>query len=163
MSSPSQSDPRLLLPEWLRDGDAPLPAAAAPSSPAATTAIVEEVAVIAALPVQPAAPLPSTPFSERLSLDSRLDPASLVSAADLPSWLGGIERAKPITTSTVSSSSAASRIARSEAAFEEPVPYEGVDAPDSGVIDIQVNGWYAIAAGIVLVVLLAAALRLFLL
>ena len=28
MSSPNSSDPRLLLPDWLRDGDTPLPAPA---------------------------------------------------------------------------------------------------------------------------------------
>ena len=85
MSTSNPSDPRLLLPEWLRDGDLP-----ASLEVPETQAPVESIAPVQALPVDVTAVGPSVPFSDRLSLDTRLDPGLLVSAAHLPKWLGGL-------------------------------------------------------------------------
>lgn len=156
MSSSNPSDPRLLLPEWLRDGEAPLPAPIEPTATKNPVAVVEVVTV----PEVVAAPAiaPATPYSDRLSLDTRLDPAALVSADDLPTWLGGLERHTAIAAAApaaVVSAPVAPRI-------EDPEPYEGVDAPDEGVVDVEINGWYVIAGAVGLLILLAAALRLYL-
>jgi hypothetical protein len=42
------------------------------------------------------------------------------------------------------------------------VPYDGVDAPQDGVIDVEVNGWIIVAGAVGLLILLAAALKLYL-
>lgn len=161
MSAPSPSDPRLLLPEWLRDADTPVaaaivakPAAPAPSPPAAIESRSVPAAVIESAPATPA-----PPFSERLALDTRLDPAQLVSAADLPKWLGGVERVE------VAHGNAApvALVAPSAALIiEEPEPYEGVDAPQTGIIDVEIDAWIVIAVAVGLLVLLFAAFRLYL-
>jgi hypothetical protein len=163
MSSSNPSDPRLLLPEWLRDGDTPLPTRAE-SRPAGQPVVVAEIVeVVEAEPVidTPIA-VPVTPYSERLSLDTRLDPGALVSAEDLPSWLGGVERDAAPAVEAVAPARVAAATAPAAAAIEEPEPYDGVDAPEAGVIDVQVNGRYMIAGAIGLLILLAAALRLYL-
>ncbi|MEZ4665839.1 MAG: hypothetical protein R2835_04240 [Thermomicrobiales bacterium] len=165
MSSSNSSDPKLLLPEWLRDGDTPLPQAQAPAAvidsepPAEAPVIVEQMAPTVAVAVA----APETPFSDRLALDTSLDPGQLVGPEDLPTWLGGLERTnvavEQVSVPTAMSSTAASTV---PLAIEEPEPYDGVDAPQPDVIDVEVNGWYVIAAGLGLIVLLAAALRLYL-
>lgn len=161
MSASNQPDPRLSLPDWLRDGDTPLPSAVATkpvAQPVVATEVVEVVEVVQVVtePVQPA-----TPFSDRLSLDTRLDPERLISPEDLPLWLGGLERLVvapgPSSPLPVKQAPVAHAIA-----IEAPEPYEGVDAPDEGVVDVQVNGWYLIVAALGLLILLAAALRLYL-
>lgn len=162
MSSSNSSDPRMLLPDWLRDGDTPLAPSSEPIAVAQPVAVAEIVEVIEAAPVvaesAPAAPV--LPYSDRLSLDTRLDPGVLVSVEDLPSWLGGLERASiaPILDSSV----VAAPVVAPVAVIEEPEPYEGVDAPEEGVIDVSINGWYMVAGAIGLLILLAAALRLYL-
>lgn len=161
MSSSNPSDPRLLLPEWLRDGDAPVALKHTAPEPAPETR---------AQPIETAAPatvtIPqtvtqnlATPYSDRLSLDTRLDPDRLISAEDLPRWLGGIEKAAAAT--------AALQVARTDpppvaSVPDEPEPYDGVDAPQDGVVDIEVNGWILVAAAIGLLVLLLGAIRLYL-
>lgn len=165
MSSPNPSDPRLLLPEWLRDGD--VPAAARTAVDATPDPAVEHtegsVAVdLVEIVSDPVFSPPVTPFSDRLSLDTRLDPGQLVSAADLPKWLGGLE---PVGRSPVVQSLSASTAtprAQTPATIEEPEPYEGVDAPADGVIDVDVNGWIIIGAAAGLLVLLIAAFKLYL-
>lgn len=160
MSSPNPSDPRLLLPDWLRDGDAPLPAPAESEPLKQSVATAELVEVAELVPVNQATPVvaPVLPYSERLSLDTRLDPNALVAPEDLPAWLGGLERApSPVAGAPVSVTPRVSVVA-----IEEPEPYEGVDAPEEGVIDIEVNGWYMIVGALGLLILLGAALRLYL-
>jgi hypothetical protein len=149
----------LLLPEWLRDGDVPAatnveskaaqPAERAPSATVAEVVVVEEIH---------AAAEPAVPFSDRLSFDTRLDPGQLVSASDLPAWLGGIGHTTPAQTVKHVQTAPAITAVASEALE----PYEGIDAPEDGVIDIEVNGWVIIAAALGLLILLAAALRLYL-
>ena len=162
MSSSNPSDPRLLLPDWLRDGDALLAAPAESSSLEPPVAVAEHVEVAETVPLSQFAPdvAPTLPYSERLSLDTRLDPGALVSPEDLPAWLGGLERA----TAPLVEAQAPVRVppALPAVAIEEPEPYEGVDAPEPGVIDVEVNGWYMIVGAIGLFILLAAALRLYL-
>ncbi len=161
MSAPSPSDPHLLLPEWLRDGDAPVAAAIAaePTAPAPTAPVAVETRNELATVIAPVTTAPTTPFSDRLSLDTRLDPAQLVSAADLPKWLGGLERVEVAQGST-----APAPLAPPPAALiiEEPEPYEGVDAPQPGIIDVEIDAWIVIVAAIGLLVLLFAAFRLYL-
>jgi hypothetical protein len=158
MSSSNPSDPRLLLPDWLRDGDVLLPVSDS-LKPAEQPVVVVAVAEAAAVVPDKPAVVPVRPYSERLSLDTRLDPGALVSAEDLPTWLGGLDR----STAHVPSTPASAPIAAATAVvIEEPEPHEGVDAPEDGVIDVEVNGWYMIAGAIALLILLAAALRLYL-
>lgn len=166
MSSSNPSDPRLLLPDWLRDGDTPLPSRSELQVPAAVQAadVDETVAVVSvsqiAINAIPTAIPPMRPYSDRLTLDTRLDPGQLVSSEDLPGWLGGLERtldgAAPVSIAAAAPSAAP------VAPIAEPEPYVGVDAPEDGVIDVQVNGWYLIVGAIGLLILLAAALRLYL-
>ncbi len=100
-----------------------------------------------------------SPFSERLTIDTRLDPAVLVSPEDLPVWLGGLGHLGfPLLRRAPHS---IFRRLKLPPRIEAPEPYVGVDAPEDGVIDVQVNGWYLIAAAIGLLILLAAALRLY--
>ncbi len=164
MSSSNQSDPRLLLPDWLRDGDAPLPAAVQPEPLAAIANGIdstETVEVVDVAPVFAEPVVPVTPYSDRLSLDTRLDPDQLVSPEDLPMWLGGLERTVEVPVGAVASTTSAMPISNA-VAIEEPAPYDGVDAPENDVIDVQVNGWYAIVGALGLLILLAAALKLYL-
>jgi hypothetical protein len=162
MSSPNPSDPRLLLPDWLRDGDTPLPAPAESKPLDQSVATAELVEVAELVPVHQDTPVaaPALPYSERLSLDTRLDPNALVAPEDLPAWLGGLERAPGPVVGVPAPVSVTPRV--SVVAIEEPEPYEGVDAPEEGVIDVEVNGWYMIVGAIGLLILLAAALRLYL-
>jgi hypothetical protein len=164
MSSSNPSDPRLLLPDWLRDGDTPLPTSARAMPAEQPKAVAKIIEVVEAVPVVVAAPvvLSATPFSERLSLDTRLDPGALVSAEDLPAWLGGLEHHTASTAAVSAPPRATARAVPATVTIEDPQPYEGVDAPEDSVIDVQVNGWYMIAGAIGLVILLAAALRLYL-
>ncbi len=164
MSSSNQSDPRLLLPDWLRDGDAPLPEAVR-REPVAATAVGTDAqktveAVDVALVIKESVPL-GTPYSDRLSLDTRLDPDQLVSPEDLPTWLGGLEWV-PEVPGGAAAAEAKTKPVVNAVAIEEPAPYDGVDAPENDVIDVQVNGWYAIVGAVGLLILLAAALKLYL-
>lgn len=166
MSSTNPSDPRLLLPEWLRDGDMPAPAAAVETVTTETVETIEPgrnvVRIESVTEIAPAT-ISIEPFSDRLSLDTRLDPGQLVSAADLPKWLGGLERLTPaVTPQAVAATSGTVAPAGGLIAIEEPEPYEGVDSQETGVIDVQVNGWILVAAAIGLLILLLAALRLYL-
>lgn len=161
MSAPNPSDPQLLLPEWLRDGEAPLPAPIEQKpavQPMARVAAVD-VAEVAPVARDAAASMPALPYSDRLSLDTRLDPKLLVTAEDLPGWLGGLERVIPSAAATNIAAPVAPGAQR--VTIEEPEPYQGVDAPEDGVIDVEVNGWYLIAAALGLLVLIAAAARLY--
>ena len=162
MSSSNPSDPRLLLPDWLRDGDTPLPAPAESKPLEQPVAVAELVGAAETVPLThvAAADAPVLPYSERLSLDTRLDPNALVSPEDLPAWLGGLER----STAPLVEAQTPVRVtpAVPVVTIEEPEPYEGVDAPEAGVIDVEVNGWYMIVGAIGLLILLAAALRLYL-
>jgi hypothetical protein len=162
MSSQDASDPRLLLPEWLRDGDTPLPLFPEAPSTKQQVAVVEPDPLAAAPQARPATQAGQTasPFSERLTIDTSLDPAALVSITDLPVWLGGLEH--QVIPLAMGSASIHRPKAEAAAGIEVPTPYEGVDAPEDGVIDVQVNGWYLIAAAIGLLILLAAAVRLYL-
>jgi hypothetical protein len=164
MSASNQSDPRLLLPEWLRDGDLPAsiktPAEPASVQPTADMAPIEQVAVIETVEI-PAPAVPAIPFSDRLSLDTRLDPGSLVSASDLPIWLGGLERVAPSTAQPLIRPSPTGA-PRTVEPIEEAVPDDGVDAPQDEVIDVEVNGWIIVAGAVGLLILLAAALKLYL-
>ena len=164
MSSSNQSDPRLLLPDWLRDGDAPLPMAVQPKPVAATADVTEAQEIVKVVETAPAImePVtPVTPYSDRLSLDTRLDPDQLVSSEDLPTWLGGLERTVEVPAGAVATASSANPVAQA-VEIEKPAPYDGVDAPENDVIDVQVNGWYAIVGALGLLILLAAALKLYL-
>ena len=162
MSAPNPSDPRLLLPDWLRDGDTPLPVPIErkPTDPPVAVAEIEDVAEAPPVVEEAVALVPVTPYSDRLSLDTRLDPGALVSAEDLPTWLGGLERTAAAIADVPAHASVAA--ASPAVAIEEPEPYAGVDAPQEAVIDVQVNGWYMIAGAIGLLILLAAAFRLYL-
>lgn len=151
MSASNQSDPRLLLPEWLRDGD--LPAAAEPPNQPA--------------PVEPTARLvpataPSAPFSDRLSLDTRLDPGLLVSATDLPKWLGGLERAGPAIAQRSARPEAEPKASIAARSIEGEEPVEDIEPSQDGVIDVQVTNWMMIAGAVGLLILLLAALELYL-
>jgi hypothetical protein len=150
----------LLLPEWLRDGEAPASAKIEQTAtePVGTTT-VEVVTEVATIETPQAAAVPATPFSDRLSLDTRLDPGQLVSASDLPAWLGGLERVAPALTVQQLPAAPASVATTT---VEVPEPYEEVDAPEDGVVEIEVNGWIMVAAALGLLILLAAALRLYL-
>lgn len=165
MSSSDPSDPRMLLPEWLRDGDAL--SVPTPSASVSDEAVPSETPQIIESPVEPAANLltvpvaPPTPYSDRLSLDTRLDPGELVSAADLPKWLGGLEQVIVLDQSQTVQPAMTTTAPRA-IAIEEAAPYEGVDAPQAGVVDIEANGWILIAAALGLLVLLLAALKLYL-
>ncbi len=166
MSSPNPSDPRMLLPDWLRDGDAPLPEVVHTEPEAAVSAAVpvvreDVVEIIAVAPVIAEQVVPATPYSDRLSLDTRLDPGQLVSPEDLPTWLGGLERTLEVPGPAAIRETSPLPVTN-VVAIEEPEPYDGVDAPEDGVIDVQVNGWYAIVAALGLLILLAAALKLYL-
>ena len=161
MSSSESPDPRLLLPEWLRDGDLPASAAVVEIQPKPAVAVVPVVPAVADEVVQ-AETGTLAPFSDRLSLDTRLDPGQLVSAADLPAWLGGLEPRHPLPTIQTLGPATAAPLVSDAATVAEPAHYEGIDAQDEGVIDIQVNGWYLVAGAIGLLILLAAALRLYL-
>ncbi len=156
MSAPRPSDPRLLLPEWLRDGDTPVgpTIVAEPAAPAIIETTSDPATVIESVPTTPA-----TPFSDRLSLDTRLDPAQLVSASDLPKWLGGLER---VGIAQESAAPAALTAPPAAPTLEEPEPYEGVDAPQPGITNVEIDAWIVIAAAIGLLVLLFAAFRLYL-
>lgn len=166
MSSSNSTDPRLLLPDWLRDGDAPLPVQTVPPTalalPEADIVEAEVVAPVATQAVAAAkvAIAPAIPFSDRLTLDTRLDPALLVSSEDLPGWLGGLERTAGKAPQVLQFATATP--VTHVAPIAEPEPYAGVDAPEDGVIDVQINGWYLIAGAVGLLVLLGAALRLYL-
>jgi hypothetical protein len=162
VSSSNSSDPRLLLPEWLRDGDKPASAKVeVDSAPTVPVERVDEVVEIERIIVVDPPAIPSTPFSERLSLDTRLDPGQLVTAADLPRWLGGLERLAAPTETRTATATATARVSN-PVVIETPEPYDGVDAPEDGVIDVQVNGWVMVAGAIGLLVLLLAALKLYL-
>lgn len=170
MSSPNPPDPRLLLPEWLRDGDALPEAIASAPVPSPAPAPVSTALVEHPTPetreTAPSAAAPLLPFSDRLSLDTRLDPGQLVSAADLPAWLGGLERvAQPISRQPVAGkpTSVAVPLTASAATIapDQVVEIED-DAPDDGVVDVEVSGWILVAAAIGLLILLGAALRLYL-
>ena len=159
MSASNTPDPRLLLPEWLRDGEAPV-ALNVPTPEPATVPEPGSDAAIETTVVAPAvAQIPATPYSDRLSLDTRLDPGQLVAPSDLPRWLGGLESIAPAKeVHGVGSPTASLPVP----AIEEPEPYEGVDAPQEGVVDVEVNGWILVAAALGLLVLLVAAIRLYL-
>lgn len=162
MSSSNTSDPRLLLPDWLRDGEVPLPEAPHVAESAQNEIVSEAVVAVAEIVPAEAVVVPVAPYSDRLSLDTRLDPGQLVSPQDLPTWLGGLERTDTVQLVTTATSGAVTHVvAPATPAVEESEPYVGVDAPEPGVIDVEVNGWYVIAAGLGLLILLAAALRLY--
>jgi hypothetical protein len=168
MSSSNPSDPRLLLPDWLRDGDTPLPVPTQPQPTEPVVVSVEEAEVVVAASV-PTAAEPLVPFSERLSLDTRLDPQLLVSPEDLPDWLGGLDRLSiatdkiaPIQRESIAPAALVASSPAPVAPLAEPEPYDGVDAPEPGVIEVEVNGWYVVAGALGLIILLAAALRLYL-
>jgi len=157
MSTSNPSDPRLLLPEWLRDGDLPT-SLEAPE----TQAPVESIAPVPALPADVPAVVPSVPFSDRLSLDTRLDPGLLVSAADLPKWLGGLESVPPaVGQQPIRSETIANPLSPMKS-IEEPESYEDAALSQDRVIDVQVTGWMMVAGALGLLVLLAAALKLYL-
>lgn len=157
MSSSNPSDPRLLLPEWLRDGDLPATIKAPEAkAPAASPAQVEAPSVN----VQPVAP--AAPYSDRLSLDTRLDPAQLVSAADLPKWLGGLERLESTGSQQTTRLTSIPMIEASTASAIEPEIDEDIEPSQDRVVDVQITGWMLVAGAVGLLVLLAAALRLYL-
>ena len=157
MSSSNPSDPRLLLPEWLRDGDLP-----------ASIRIPEEEAPIAsptqaeAAPVEMHVVLPAVPYSDRLSLDTRLDPAQLVSAADLPKWLGGLERIESTKSQPTIQLASTHVIESSTAPPIQPEIDEDIEPAQDRIVDVQINGWMMVAGAVGLLVLLAAALKLYL-
>lgn len=167
MSSTNPSDPQLLLPEWLRDGSE-LPASRPVPTPPAAVATVEPAIApppVASSDAVVAVAASATPYSDRLSLDTRLDPGQLVSAADLPKWLGGLQGVAPAgkTPAAVENAPFAAMAANAPVlVIEEPEPYIGADAPQDGVVDVEINGWLLIAAALGLLVLLAAALKLYL-
>lgn len=165
MSSSNVPDPRLLLPEWLRD-DA-IPTAPAMKGPNGTPVILAESALdegnLVEIPTVTEPALPNQiPFSDRLSLDTRLDPALLVAATDLPKWLGGTASAGLPGDVRSAQPPAATLPAAGTFAIEEPEPYEGAGAPEPGVTDVQLNGWYLVAGAIALLVLLIGAFKLYL-
>ncbi len=138
MSSTNPSDPRLLLPEWLRDGDPPASTHGGANAPRAVITTRRHRAAMAnVVTLRNRSPRVSrssrrSPFSERLSLDTRLDPDQLVSAADLPKWLGGLERMAPLASAqTIATGSASVAPADGLVLVEAPEPYDGVDAPES--------------------------------
>jgi hypothetical protein len=157
MSTSHPSDPRLLLPEWLRDGDLP------PSLEVTETQdTVESIAPAQALPVDLPAAVPSVPFSDRLSLDTRLDPGLLVSATDLPKWLGGLELVPPSSVQQPTRTEAIAESRSVPKSIEAPEPYEETEPSQDRVIDVQVTGWMMVAGALGLLVLLATALKLYL-
>ncbi len=157
MSTSNPSDPRLLLPEWLRDGDLP-----ASLEVPETQAPVESIAPVQALPVDVTAVGPSVPFSDRLSLDTRLDPGLLVSAAHLPKWLGGLALVPPPVEQQPIRSEALANTPSPMKSIEEPESYADVAPSQDRVIDVQVTGWMLVAGALGLIVLLAAAVKLYL-
>lgn len=165
MSSPNPSDPRLLLPEWLREGDVPAAARVAPDpthgAPVAETDRIAAVDIVEVVTVSTAS-APVSPFSDRLSLDTRLDPGQLVSAADLPRWLGGLEQIGSPVAGQALGASTEKRRPLSPVAVDEPEPYDGIEAPEEGAIDVNVNGWIIVGAAVGLLVLLIAAFKLYL-
>ena len=125
------------MPRW------PVPIERKPAEPPVAVAEIVEVAEAPSVIEEATVLVPVTPYSDRLSLDTRLDPGTLVSADDLPTWLGGLER----TVTSIAEGPALASVAAAApvAVIEEPEPYAGVDAPQEAVIDVQVNGWYMIA------------------
>jgi len=166
MSSTNPSDPRLLLPEWLRDGDPPASTQVVTSAEGQPLDGIEPIANVVTLETVTASEpvvISIAPFSERLSLDTRLDPDQLVSAADLPKWLGGLERMAPLAgAQTIATGSASVAPADGLVLVEAPEPYDGIDAPEPNVIDVQLNGWILVAGAIGLLILILAALRMYL-
>lgn len=166
MSAPTPSDPRLLLPEWLRDGEMPAPVktqiAPAPPPEGPEPLIKETIVRVESIDAAPAVTPPNVPFSDRLSLDTRLDPGSLVSAADLPIWLGGLEHVAPAAGPSTKRQTSSAPAATIVAPIDSDEPDDEIDTPSNGVIDVEVSGWVAIAAAAGLLILLAAALKLYL-
>ncbi|MEZ4506055.1 MAG: hypothetical protein R2848_09465 [Thermomicrobiales bacterium] len=76
---------------------------------------------------------------DRLALDHVLDPGQLVGPEDLPTWLGGLERTN-VAVEQVSIPTAMSSTASTVPLAIEAEPYDGVDAPQPDVIDVEVNG-----------------------
>ena len=161
MSKQEQSDPRLLLPEWLRD-EGPLPA---PSRQGMTPGNVPVPVSAPATVSQPAQPIfastPLVPYSERLSLDTRLDPATLVAATDLPGWLGGVVEAASAPTSSAGPVDRLP-VPTHAATPLEAEPYEEIDEAADEVVEFEIGAGYLVGAAIALLVLLGAALRLYL-
>jgi hypothetical protein len=157
MSSANRPDPRLLLPEWLRDGDLP-----ASSETRGVQATVETQVAIEALTIESPSVAPTDPFSNRLSLDTSLDPGLLVSATDLPKWLGGRERTGSTNAQQPLPSDGVFDGKAETLPDDEPESVEELEPPQQKVIDVQVNGWIMVGGAVGLVVLLAAALTLYL-
>ncbi|MCA9860776.1 MAG: hypothetical protein KC438_13700 [Thermomicrobiales bacterium] len=161
MSTSNPNDPRLLLPEWLRDDDVPQSGKGAveiPQPPRDAVAVVESV-TDTAVAVESASAVPSIPYSERLSLDTQLDPQRLLSIEDLPAWLGGVER--QILPGDIEPPLEPEPTRQTDAILEEPEPYLGADAPQDGVAEVTVNNWMIVLGAIGLIVLVAAAFRLY--
>jgi hypothetical protein len=157
MSTSNPSDPRLLLPEWLRDGDLP-----ASIETRAAQAPVESQVIIESAQIDVPSIAPTVPFSDRLSLDTRLDPGLLVSATDLPSWLGGLERISPTIEPQPVRSHPVLEEGVGTHSEGEPEPAEEFEPSQLQTVDVQVNGWVMIAGAVGLLVLIVAALTLYL-
>jgi hypothetical protein len=165
MTNSDPSDPRLLLPNWLRDP------------------VVEEESTM--LPVDRSAPRGERkrttrndgpkpapdflPFSTRLAVDRVFDPSMLISADDLPRWLSGHTReAQAIPGHGIRNVE--------HAATHAPLSPESPSADESeslgetaamreaepNVVQVELSGWYLVLAAIGLLILVAGALRLFL-
>lgn len=157
MSSSNRPDPRLLLPEWLRDGDLP-----ASSETREVQAPVETQIAIGAPPIEAPSVAPPDPYSNRLSLDTRLDPGLLVSATDLPKWLGGRERPSLTIAPPPAPPDAVFEGLAGTLSDDEPEYVEELEPSQQKVIDVQVNGWIMVAGAVGLLILLAAAFKLYL-
>lgn len=178
-AKPPADDPRMLLPEWLRDEDAsPDPVSNRPE-PIVETGEHQQASVRVAVI--------RDPYSQRLAVDDMLDPRALVSESDLPAWLGSLAHAptepahdhsrrpepasSPIKASTVTVSDPGPKVgsapssarslteAPASAARMEP---DAIEPNPANVVDVTLEGWQLTAVAIGLLVLLAAALRLYL-
>jgi hypothetical protein len=75
--------------------------------------------------------------------------------------LGGLERISPSApTQSVHTDSAGIAIAGTP--IDDLEPYLGADAPEERAVDIEVSGWMLVAGAIGLMILILAALKLYL-
>lgn len=179
MTGKPPADPRLLLPEWLRDGDLKTEGMTNRSESTVDTVdrqqAPNQVQVI------------HDPYSDRLTIDEMLDPRSLVSERDLPAWLGSLsigrtepshaDRRPPASSPPATQPGArpvsdrapepVATPAMDRSLVETPVEApeltdDAVDPNPTNVVDVTLAGWQLAAVAIGLLVLLAAALRLYL-
>ncbi|MBX3070272.1 MAG: hypothetical protein KF883_07265 [Thermomicrobiales bacterium] len=159
----SDTDPRLLLPEWLRDEPAAERAAAA-AAPSRTAEAVTQPA-----PSEPDSP--KSGWQEPPRAVERYDPSGLIASDDLPAWIRGVvdsgeARAEPPPATGAAAAVAAAEtppqqveaVAERSAAVTEPEPDRAQPAKQSDLTETR----FVLLAGAALVILLALLARFYL-